>query len=133
MAQGIAAAGGPGVVAGEEHRTKVPGVQPAHHTEGVSRPAPHDVDALGQRGGIQVPGGVMGVLDEDLAVLFSGEHSVAGGPDFPGHLFLEGDIVPGGGALGLRPVGDAAGALDVGADKYIHGDPSLIDGSVALL
>src|SRR5699024_8769344 len=42
VGQGVAGAGGPGVVAGEEHRVELVPVQAGHHGQGVAAPAPVD-------------------------------------------------------------------------------------------
>ena len=107
------------MVAGEEDGPEVPGIQPGHHGERVPGPAPEDAGLGRKLGGIDVPGGVVGVLQKD-ALRPGGQGPLAGGADLPGHLRLEGAVVLGGGALGLRPVGDAAGPLDIGADIDLH-------------
>ena len=108
------------MVAGEEDGVEVVAVHPAHHGKGVAGPAAEDADLLGQGGDIQVAGRVVGVLDEDLLGA-RGDGSFAGGADLPGHLTLEGVVVLGGGAFCFAPVGDAAGAFNVGGEKDFHG------------
>ena len=66
VAQGIAGAACPGVVAGEEHGVKFLLIQAAHHAQGVARPAAVHADAPGKSGGVDVPGGVVGVLHQNL-------------------------------------------------------------------
>ena len=61
----------------------------------------------------------MGVLEEDLPDPRV-QGPLAGGLDLPGHLLLKGLVVVHGTPLGLRPVGDPAGTLDIGADKYLQ-------------
>ena len=125
VGQGVAAAGCPGVVAGKEHRAELSDVQPRHHGEGVAGPAPEEPGLPGQPAPVQVAGGVVGVLHHDL--LRPGGHgALTGGGHFGGHLGGEGAVVVHGGPLGLRPVGDAAGALNVGAEIDSHARPSLL-------
>ena len=123
VGEGIAGAGGPGVVAGKEHRAKIPGVQTGHHGKQIPRPAPEDVDLLRECRDVNVPGRVVGVLEED-ALGAAVQGPLAGRLDLPGHLLLKGTVIVHGGALCLRPVGNAAGALNIGTDKYIHGKQS---------
>ena len=114
VAQGIAGAACPGVVAGEEHGVKFLLIQTAHHAQGVARPAAVHADAPGKSGRVDVPGGVVGVLHQNLRRT-GGKRALTGGGDLTGHLLLGGAVVKGGGALRLRPRDDAAGAFHIGA------------------
>ena len=119
MAEGIAGAGGPGVIAREEHRPEGGGIQSRHHGQRVPGPPPQDARLSGQSGGVKIAGGVVGILQENI--FRPRRHgSGAGGGHLPGHLLLEGPVIVHGLALGLGPVGDAAGPLDIGADIDLH-------------
>ena len=113
VGQGVARTARPGVVAGEEHRVKFLPVQPAHHGKRVAGPGPVEPGAPGQAGGVNVPGGVVGVLYQHL-FRPGGQGPPAGGGHLPGHLLLDGGIVHGGRPLGFRPGDHTAGALHIG-------------------
>ncbi|CUP38667.1 Uncharacterised protein [Flavonifractor plautii] len=123
MGQGVAAAAAPGVVAREEHPAEGPPLQPRHHAQGIARPPPEHPGLPGQPGRIQVAGGVVGVLHQNV-LRPGGDGPLAGGGHLGGHLGGKGPVVVHSGPLGLRPVGNAAGALDVGAQIESHFNPS---------
>ena len=79
----------------------------------VAGPGPVEPGAPGQAGGVNVPGGVVGVLYQHL-FRPGGQGPPAGGGHLPGHLLLDGGIVSGGRPLGFRPGDHTAGALHIG-------------------
>lgn len=122
VGQGIAAAAGGGVVA-DEHGGIEAFVAAIGHGQGVARPVADELHAFRQAGGVNVDALAVGVLDHDLGSA-GGDGAFAGGPDLVGHLAA---VLPGpdvGKGAGLLPVGREGGALDVGADEYLHGRAS---------
>ena len=119
VAEGVAGAARPGVIAGEEHGVERLLIQPRHHRERVAGPGAVDARPARQHGGVDVAGGIVRVLDQHV-LRAGGERAAAGGGHFAAHLLLVGGVVHGRGALRLRPGDDAASALHVGAQKYLH-------------
>ena len=107
------------MIAGKKYAAKRFPVQAGHHTQGIAGPAPENAGLTGEGGGVQVAGGVMGVLHQQ-AIRPTGQGALTGGGHLGGHLFAEGLIIESGTPLGLLPVGNTAGSFDVGAEIKLH-------------
>ena len=105
---------GRGMVAGEDGAGEA-GVDARHHGMDVTAPAAEDAHALGKLGGNQVARAVVRILDEQVFTA-CGECAFAGGGDLAGHLMAERLIIRLA-QLSFVPVGDAAGALNIGGEK----------------
>ena len=118
VGQGAGVPAGSAVIAGEHAAVKA-AVQAHHHGAGQTGPAAMETGALRQAPGIDVAGGIVGVLDHDI--LTARVHgALTGGGHLPGHLV--GKVLPVGMVLfGLVPMGDARGAFDVGGNEDLHG------------
>ena len=90
-------------------------VNAGHHRVDVAAPAAEDAHALRQLGGDQVARAVVRVLNQQI-LASGGERALAGGGDLAGHLAAEGLVIRLA-QLGFRPVGDAAGAFNIGGKK----------------
>ena len=102
------------MIAGE-NRAGEARVNAGHHRVDVAAPAAEDAYALRQLGGDQVARAVVRVLNQQI-LASGGERALAGGGDLAGHLAAEGLVIRLA-QLGFRPVGDAAGAFNIGGKK----------------
>ena len=102
------------MIAGE-NRAGEARVNARHHRVDVAAPAAEDAHALRQLGGDQVARAVVRVLNQQI-LASGGERALAGGGDLAGHLAAEGLVIRLA-QLGFRPVGDAAGAFNIGGKK----------------
>ena len=102
------------MIAGE-NRAGEARVNAGHHRVDVAAPAAEDAHALRQLGGDQVARAVVRVLNQQI-LASGGERALAGGGDLAGHLAAEGLVIRLA-QLGFRPVGDAAGAFNIGGKK----------------
>ena len=102
------------MIAGE-NRAGEARVNAGHHRVDVAAPAAEDAHALRQLGGDQVARAVVRVLNQQI-LASGGERALAGGGDLAGHLAAE-RLVIRLAQLGFRPVGDAAGAFNIGGKK----------------
>ena len=98
-----------------ENCARKAGVNAGHHRVDVAAPAAEDAHALRQLGGDQVARAVVRVLNQQI-LASGGERALAGGGDLAGHLAAEGLVIRLA-QLGFRPVGDAAGAFNIGGKK----------------
>ena len=102
------------MIAGE-NRAGEARVNAGHHRVDVAAPAAEDAHALRQLGGDQVARAVVRVLNQQI-LASGGERALAGGGDLAGHLAAEGLVIRLA-QLGFRPVGDTAGAFNIGGKK----------------